>query len=195
MLDFAKTNKWEEMMLDLGVKKEDVGKVDSRYLEEEPFYSRGEKHVEEFVDIMRDEFGLTIDENYSMLADFVSRFDSNPTMPALLKKLDKIYRLGLLTNQYIGTFDAVTSRGLIPPANWEVVVDSSKVGTQKPEDKIFEIAAERAETPVNKILFIDNAQMHVDKEKKLGWNTILYDPLDLGGSNEKIEEFLENSQL
>ena len=40
------------------------------------------------------------------------------------------------------------------------------------------------------ILLVENTTEHVDEAKKMGWQTFLYDPSDVAGSNRGLKDKL-----
>jgi putative hydrolase of the HAD superfamily len=61
---------------------------------------------------------------------------------------------------------------------FDVVVDSSEVGTRKPEPRIYEITRERLGVPHESILFIDDIGQNLKAARALGWQTFLFRDLD-----------------
>ncbi|MBI5613876.1 hypothetical protein HY947_03040, partial [Candidatus Gottesmanbacteria bacterium] len=70
------------------------------------------------------------------LDEFVNRFEKNQSIWPVLESIHKTYRMGLLTNVYPRMLDEIKNRDILPPIQWDVVVDSSIVGYQKPNPKI-----------------------------------------------------------
>ncbi len=129
-------------------------------------------------------------EKYSLLLDLLERFEPNSTINQIVSAAEKKFRLGLLTNMYPKMLDGIKERGLLPQANWEVVVDSCIVGEQKPDAGIYIFAEEAAGVAPQNILFIDNTQVNLDAAATRGWQTVLYDPSELGRSNERVRAAL-----
>jgi putative hydrolase of the HAD superfamily len=94
--------------------------------------------------------------------------------------------MGLLTNVYPRMLDEVKKRKILPPIQWDVVVDSSVVGYQKPDPKIFEIAQKMAGVDKSNILFVENSIENIDAAKVLGWNTFHYDSIHIEISNTAL---------
>ena len=154
-------------------------------------YVSAKKSLDEFVKVVKSELGMSLPADYSMLDDFVDRFDPNPRLHPILNKLSKQYQLGLLTNMYPGMLDKIKARGILPQIEWNVVIDSSIEGVMKPQKKIYKLAEDRSGFEGGKILFVENSAMHVDAAKKRGWQTLLYDPSDISGSNRRLEKLLD----
>ncbi len=189
LLDYSGTNKWVEMKRDLGVSAD----LDSKF---DDIWKRYRSQicidcdVDTLVPLFEKEVGITIPEKYSMLADFVNRFEVNKNIWKIAQKAKEKYRVGLLTNQFPRMLDLVQENKLIPDIEWDVVIDSSVVGYQKPEDDIFEIAEKATNHDPESILLIDNGSKNLEGAKKRGWNTLLYDPQNLVDSNNKIIDVL-----
>ena len=70
----------------------------------------------------------------------------------MIEQTRKTHNIGLLTNLYPRMFTAIAKRNIMPNIEWDAVVDSSVVGYQKPDKKIFEIAKQVAQVSSNEIL-------------------------------------------
>lgn len=125
-----------------------------------------------------------------MLEDFVNRFELNQSIWDVVAKAHQKYQLGLLTNQYPRMLNLVKMNSLIPNIDWDVEIDSSIVGYQKPEEEIYKIALSKTGLKPDKLLFIDNSPEHVEAAKKQGWNAFLYDHVKPELSSNKLAELL-----
>lgn len=190
ILDFSKTNKWREMTKALGVNESNRKRFDEIFNEFEPEICVSKKSLNEFVAVVNSELQLSLPANYSMLDDFVDRFESNQSLHAILNKLSEQYQFGLLTNMYPDMLDKIKERGILPQIEWNVVIDSSVEGVMKPQEEIYKLAEDKSGFEGGKILFVENSAMHIDAAKKQGWQTLLYDPSDISGSNMKLEKLL-----
>lgn len=185
--DFSGTNKWQEMLDDLKISEENRERFGGLYSEFEIKICNG-LPIEEFLLTATEEFGQIFPEGYSILDDFVNRFERNEGIWKIILQLESRYPLGLLTNMYPGMLDLIKEKELMPSVKWEVVVDSSLEGVSKPDDRIFKIAADRAGFSGKEILFIENTQKHVDAAKNQGWQTVLYDPKHIEESNTILSD-------
>jgi HAD superfamily hydrolase (TIGR01509 family) len=70
------------------------------------------------------------------------------------------------------------------------VVDSSKVGSIKPESKIYDVAQELAAVEANEILLIDNERPNLTSADKAGWQVISFDDFQPGESINHAREIL-----
>jgi HAD superfamily hydrolase (TIGR01509 family) len=117
------------------------------------------------------------------------RFAPNKSIWTIIEEINKISKIGLLTNMDEGLLDLINNSKLLPNIDWDVVVDSSDVGVEKPNPKIYKIAEEMSGFKGKEILFIDNTKQNVDAAIKFGWNGFLYDPTDCEDSSKKLLEY------
>lgn len=190
LLDYSGTEKWIQMKRDLGV-TEDL---------DELFDAVWKKHrsricidcdVDTIVPEFKEEVGIEIPDEYSMLVDFVERFDLNQSIHSIAQKAKEKYQVGLLTNMYPRMLSLIRDKALIPEVDWDSVVDSSIVGFQKPDEGIFETAEQMAKIDPSQIFFVDNSAEHVEAASKRGWQTLLYDPQKPDESSKKLAEVLD----
>jgi putative hydrolase of the HAD superfamily len=57
---------------------------------------------------------------------------------------------------------------------FDVIIDSSEVGTRKPEPRIYEITRERLGVAHGEIVFFDDIGQNLKAARALGWQTVLY---------------------
>lgn len=110
---------------------------------------------------------------------------------ALAQELAGVYELGILSNAEENSMKFAFQKGLIPDISWKVKIDSSKHGTIKPEEKIYEIA-EAAAVGVSReeLFFIDDVPEHIRVAKARGWQGMVFDTNDVKGSVKKLREEL-----
>lgn len=185
ILDYSKTNKWEEMLNDLHIPDDKRTAFEELFDKYELQICVG-MNIDEFVTAATTQLGIEFPPHYSMLDDFANRFEPNPQLAEILSDLKQKYKIGLLTNMYPGLLDAIKARNLLPEIQWDVVIDSSVVGLRKPQAEIYELAEETSQTNPANILFIENSKSHVEAANQRGWKTVLYDPSDVEGSNKEL---------
>jgi FMN phosphatase YigB (HAD superfamily)/DNA-binding XRE family transcriptional regulator len=112
-------------------------------------------------------------------------------MQELLEWASRHYRVGLLTNTMPGLLGSMRRSGRIPNLPYDAVVDSSEVGAIKPEDRVYEIAAEKAGVQPEEILFIDDSRANLMAADKLGWNVLWFDDSRPEESAKRAREALE----
>lgn len=167
VLDFSKTNKWAEMTEALGVNEFNRKKFDNIFSEFEPKICVNKKTLGEFIDAVNNQLKLNIPKDYSMLDDFVNRFEPNISINPILVRLSKNYKLGLLTNMYLGMFDKIRARKILPEVKWDIIIDSSVVGCMKPQDDIYKLA-EKKLIQVQKISYLLKILLHILTRQRNG---------------------------
>jgi epoxide hydrolase-like predicted phosphatase len=192
--DFSGTNKWEVMKKAMGVKKEFDKEFDRLFDQYELKELCLTRDVDSLIPIFTKKFGMNFPNGFSMLGYFVDHFEQNRPIWSILKRMKKTCRLGLLTNMYVGMFDEINKRGLLPPIKWNVVIDSTKVGLQKPDPKIFVLAREKSGVNNEEILFVDNNQKNIETASKFGWQTFFYDSSKHEESCKRLNQFLLDTQ-
>ncbi|EKE00163.1 MAG: hypothetical protein ACD_22C00082G0006 [uncultured bacterium] len=190
ILDFSKTNKWDDLINSLGLSDENKTVFKAFFKERETGICKGED-IENLVPVLRTQFNAKLDPDFSLLNGFVSRFEKNKKLGTIIKSLEGKVKMGLLTNAYPKMLDAIIARGLLPNVKWDNIVDSSVVSLAKPQKEIFDLAAKQAGVSPKNILFVENSQMHVDAASKLGWQTLLYDPANVDESNTRLLKMLK----
>ncbi|OGM37601.1 hypothetical protein A3E41_05225 [Candidatus Woesebacteria bacterium RIFCSPHIGHO2_12_FULL_38_9] len=192
--DFSGTNKWSVLKNVIGVNKENNKEFDllyDKYEKEELCLTR---NVDTLVPIFSKKFGINFPPEFSMLEYFINNFDNNRSLWPILRRIKKTYRIGLLTNMYIGMFDDIKNKGLLPPVEWEITIDSTKVGLQKPDPKIFDLAQKQSGVNNSEILFVDNNQKNIDAAEKFGWQTFYYDSSNHEVSCKKLSDLFAKSK-
>lgn len=124
-------------------------------------------HTDEFVKIVEKELEITLKTN-NLLQSLVDQFYANRFLQKILPKIRRQFRVGLLTNMYIGMLDEIFKKEIVPRDGWEKIIDSSKVGMAKPDSRIFEYAQAQAEVPAENILFVDNSLTNIKAAAELG---------------------------
>ncbi|MCA9391948.1 HAD-IA family hydrolase [candidate division WWE3 bacterium] len=187
VLDMSKNNKFDQMLAEMGLTEEMKQKFSDYFIDKvETDICRGEKTVDSLIPQMRNVYGANLPDDYSFLEDFTSRFEANTKLQEIMINLKKRYPIGLLTNMYPGMLQSISRRGLLPEIDWDAVIDSSIVHHNKPEPEIYELAETLAKTKPERILFVENSQMHIDGAAKRSWQTLLYDPANVDGANKRL---------
>lgn len=194
ILDFSKTNKWDEMLKDLEVTDALRPQFDELFASHKKNIAIGADPAI-FVEEARNKLGVNFPPNYDMTADYVNRFEKNPSMLKLIDKLRKDFRLGLLTVQYPNMLNLIFEKKLLPRDIWEVVIDTSVVGITKPDPGIYHMAQKKADVPPEAILFIDNKPKLLEYPKSLGWQVFEYDPANAEESTKELEEYINTSNF
>ena len=189
VLDFHGTNKWQELLDDLKIPANLQDPFNDLFDQYELLFNVGKADDHDFNKAIKDKFDISFGNNYSIIEDISNRFAKNTSLWPILDTLSKNYPLGLLTNMYPGMLDILKAE-YFPPIKWTVEVDSSLIGFAKPDPAIFKIAQTKANTDPENILFIDNLQKNLDSASSLGFQTLLYNPLELSTSNQTITQYI-----
>ncbi|OGM15082.1 hypothetical protein A3D84_04640 [Candidatus Woesebacteria bacterium RIFCSPHIGHO2_02_FULL_42_20] len=193
ILDYSKTNKWNEMLADLGIPEEIKPKLNLLFDEHENKICVGED-INIFIQEARQKLGLSFQSNYDMTRDFVNRFEVNKPISKLIRKLKKDFMLGLLTNQYPGMLSMIIEKGLMPKVDWDVIIDSSLEKIRKPDPEIYLLAENKVKADPKSILFVDNKQSLLEPARKRGWQVFEYDPSNPEISTTRLQRFIYNQK-
>ncbi|MFF9032673.1 HAD family hydrolase [Streptomyces iakyrus] len=105
-------------------------------------------------------------------------FRVDDVVVTMLRRIREHMPLVLVTNATLELESDLASLGLSDLAHH--VVSSARVGVAKPDREIYEIAAERAETAVERCLFVDDRLENIEAAVALGMTGLHYrEPEDL----------------
>ena len=190
--DFSGNTKWTKMKKVMGVKKDFDKEFDSLYNQYEFKELNLTRPVDTLIPIFTKKFGMNFPKGFSMFKYFIDHFEQNRSLWPILKKIKKSYRVGLLTNMYVGMFDKIKKQGLLPPIDWDIIIESTEIGMRKPDKKIFEFAQKKSGVNNREILFVDNSKENIDAARELGWQTFLYDSSQVNNANKKLDCLFTN---
>lgn len=194
MLDFSGTNKWEVLKTEMGVNGENGEAWENVWNKFKNEVSVN-RDVDTLVPMFR-EAGFDLPKDYSMLDSFINLFEKNPSMWPVIERVISRQRLGLLTNMYPRLLNELFSRELIPSKeSWEIIIDSSEVGLQKPDRRIYELAQQRAGVKGEEILFVENSPENLQAAKDFGWQTFAYDSSAPKESSKNLLELLSSNSI
>ncbi len=149
---------------------------------------RGEMTVEEFDKIFAQRIGMpTLD----WLDYYLEAIDPIKEMSSLLEWAAVNYNVGLLSNIMPGFIDAMMAREILPSVPYSAIIDSSVVGTIKPEPEIYQIAAEQANVKPNEILLVDDSRANLMAAEKMGWHVLWFDDYRPAESAAHVRQALE----
>lgn len=193
--DFSGTDKWEELLSELGI----TAATMEKFLE--IWETSGKKrcttfYVDDLLPILEKELSLQIPRNYSFLMGFVNRFEKNEAIWPILSQIRSKVSIGLLTNMYPRMLKEIESAGILPPVEWDIVVDSSIVKFEKPEREIYRFAEEQCKVRGENILFVDNTKGHLEvAAQEFGWQTFLFDSTDSERSSKELSLIMDASDF
>lgn len=189
--DFSASQKWKEYQAALGVNPSNQALFDEVWMSHRNRICV-DFDVDDMVDELNEKVGLNLPHGFSLLEGFVDRFEKNETIWKVVAEIKKYVRIGLLTNMYPRMLDGIQKRDLLPPTAVDIIMDSSVVKLQKPDERFFSEAARRAHAPSEELLFIDNQEKHVNAARACGWQTFHYDSADYEGSSDRLFEFFNH---
>ncbi len=188
-LDFSGSDKWSQLKKELGIAADKDREFEDFWKEHEKEACAG-RDVEFFVPLIREKFNPKLRDGYSLLIDgYVSRFEANRSIWPVIDEVHRHSRVGLLTNMYPGMLVAIRKKGILPEVSWDVIIDSSVEGVQKPDPAIFKLAESRAGVTGREVLFVENSPGHVEAAANFGWQTFWYDSATPEKSSQELGLF------
>ena len=149
---------------------------------------RGAMSLHDFNVYLADRLGV---ESVDWQKQYMDTVEPVNEMQELLKWASERYHVGLLTNIMPGFLNVMFRQGHLPKLQYDAIVDSSEVGTIKPEPKIYELAAQRAGCPPEEILLIDDSRANLMAAEKAGWHVLWFDDARPGEAVARVREVLE----
>lgn len=149
---------------------------------------RGDMSMPDFNQAFADKLGL---ESVDWQSYYFEAIDVVTEMQDLLAWASEHYHIGLLSNIMPGFIDRMIAEGVLPRLPYAHIIDSSVVKAIKPEDKIFQIATERAGVAPEEILLIDDSRPNLMAASKMGWHVLWFDDYRPAESVERVRASLE----
>jgi len=148
---------------------------------------RGELPVEEFNKLFAERIGA---ERIDWQEYYLEAIDPITEMAEVVGWAAQKYQVGLLSNIMPGFVDAMRAREILPNIPYTTIIDSSEVGTIKPEAEIYRIAQEKAGVPPAEILLVDDSRTNLMAAEKMGWHVLWFDDYRPAESAEHVRETL-----
>lgn len=133
---------------------------------------------------------LSVDE-VSWPDFYLSTVEPIIQMQDTLRWASERYKVGLLTNTMPSLISSMRRSEKLPNIAYDTVIDSSEVAAIKPEQKIYEIAQEKAGVPATEILLIDDSRVNLMAAERLGWHVLWFDDSRPEESVERVRNALE----
>lgn len=149
---------------------------------------RGEMSMDEFNMLLAERLGV---ESVDWAEYYLKGIEVIPEAIEALKWAAEHFRVGLMSNIMPGLITKMLERGILPKLDYQVIIDSSKVGAIKPEVKIYEIAAEQSNARAEDILLIDDSRPNLMAAQHMGWHVIWFDDFRPEESVERLKSSLE----
>lgn len=149
---------------------------------------RGQMSLQQFDKTLGKELDI---DDFHWQKYYIDNVEQMPGIGELVAWAAKHYLVGLITNNLPGLTDKMRQDKIIPDADYTAVVDSAKVGTIKPEPRIFELAQQLAAVEPKEILYIDDNRTNLVAADRIGWHVIWFDDFHPEESIQKIKQALE----
>jgi len=149
---------------------------------------RGVITLDEFNKKMAEHIGA---EEVNWQKHYLDTIEPIQEMHDVVKWASEHYKIGLMSNIMPGFLDEMRNKNILPNVKYDVIIDSSEVGALKPEEKIFELAQERAGVPANEILLIDDARVNLMAAGKMNWHVLWFDDSRSEESVDRVKTALE----
>lgn len=107
-------------------------------------------------------------------------------MHEFMRTVAQHHKIGLLTNTLEGFVPRMLKIGMIPKLDYDAIIESSSVGSIKPEPEIYKVAQQKAQTKAGQILFIDDSTTNVEAAKAQGWQAERFNEFDVESSIDRI---------
>lgn len=133
---------------------------------------------------------LDVDE-FDWQKFYMETIEPMPGIDKLVSWTATHYEVGLLSNNMPGFIDELKDKGAIPNISYTSVVDSSKIGSIKPEPRIYEVAEQLSAVKAKEILFIDDSRFNLTAADKRGWHVLWFNDYDPEESISRIKDALE----
>lgn len=141
---------------------------------------RGESSLDDFGAVLRARLareGVTV--SHEDARNFMGSPGDRAAMPVRRRIVDACLALrrrmptALLTNN-VKEWRTSWRRRMDVDSLFDVVVDSSEVGTRKPEERIYRITEDRLGLAGAALLFVDDLGVNLKAARQLGWQTLKY---------------------
>lgn len=165
-----------------------LDKVESAMWHYNDAVCKGEMSVAEFNQALADKLGL---KSVDWQKYYLEAVDPIKEMYDLVTWAATHYRIGLMSNIMPGFIDAMKVAGLVPDVPYEAVVDSSEVGSIKPEEKIYQIAQDMSGCEPDQILLVDDERSNLMAAERKGWRVLWFDDFRPSDSAERVRQLLE----
>lgn len=141
---------------------------------------RGERTLDDFAAALQGRLrDHGVEVGLAVAREFMGRpgeADSHPVRAEVLAAVERLHALmptALLTNN-IAEWRGGWRRRLPVADLFDLVVDSSEVGTRKPEERIYRLVEQGLGLPGEALLLVDDLGVNLKTAKRLGWQTLKY---------------------
>lgn len=154
--------------------------------------NRGEITVKEFNAAMEAKLGLK-SGSFDWEPYYMESVEPIMSMHRCLAEISKTTKVGLLSDSFPGFLAEMLKRKLLPDIEYSTIIESASVHSKKPDQRMYEIAEEKAKTPGNNIFFIDDSRANLIEAEKRGWRVLWFDDYRPKESVARVVEALSSS--
>jgi HAD superfamily hydrolase (TIGR01509 family) len=151
--------------------------------------NRGEITMSQFNKYLGEELEI---KNFKWQDYYFKSIEPITEVSDFIKEIAGKIDVGLLTNTFPGLVDSMLEEKMIPNVEYKAIVDSSKIGSVKPELKIYEEAEKMSGYSGEEILFVDNSRNNLIAASRLNWRSLWFDDLRPKESINRMREALED---
>lgn len=149
---------------------------------------RGEMSMTEFNSLLAKRLNM---DSIDWMEYYLEAVDQIDVMQEVVAWAAENYHVGLLSNIMPGFIDEMIERRILPNVPYTAVIDSSKHGLIKPEQEIYELAAEKSGVKPEEILFIDDSRANLMAAEKMSWKVLWFDDYRPDESAKRVKQALE----
>ena len=142
--------------------------IETLYWQHNNAVCRGDVSIDQLNTVLAERLGMMVDWNHY----YLQCVEATPGMDELIAWAAENYQIGILTNAMPGQVEAMLQAGILPQVEYACIVDSSQVHALKPENRMYEIAAERAGVTPSELLLVDDDRVNLGGAAALGWHTM-----------------------
>jgi len=148
-----------------------VETIETLYWQHNNAVCRGDVSIDQLNTVLAERLGMMVDWNRY----YLQAVEATPGMFELITWAAENYEIGILTNAMPGQVNPMLASGVLPRVRYTSIVDSSEVHALKPENRMFEIAAERAGVAPHELMLVDDDRVNLGGAAELGWHTMGFD--------------------
>ncbi len=149
---------------------------------------RGDMTLDDFNAALAKQLGM---QSLDWKTYYMEAIDPIKEMQEIVTWAAEHYQVGLLSNIMPGFINEMQQNGIIPQLPYAAIIDSSEVNAIKPEQKIYEIAQEKAGVQPNEILLVDDSRANIMAAERMGWRVLWFDDYRPSESAARIRDSLE----
>lgn len=158
-----------KLLLDIGARDDQIKEIFQLYMQR---FMKGEISEAEYWNELRANYGFVIDDSISEEFKKWSGLVANQEILALVDEVkNKGWQTAILSNVIEPTYNVLKDAGFYD--KFDMVIASCKEGLAKPDQKIYELALERARASPEESIFIDDKQRNLDPAHEMGFKTVL----------------------